>query len=449
MSDELNDVARKTESETQHLAAFEVIAGPSIENPASAILKLNIDAFDELFEWLSLIDLFALRKTCKRLKLVVDFHLRSFYPAIKLGYGKIESIFQLDAELKFSSIEASCRKSIKQISLSNYAITKTIIESFEDLLSQIEVLQIGCSIFDGDFYENLLKFCINLKYLYVWRLEDNINIGSSRKWLLQNYPKLEHIILKNIKGPDDEYPISELQQFFNTNRSIRTFSTTLSFIWLNRECFIGSNAKLKQLTIQGDDYGTRNADVFDLLHQLFEQGFYETLHFHVKFVAMRDHMIAITSLPNLEKLCLDHIHEAYVLPSLPSTKELILRYNSDASNLQLIDSHVENLERIWLKEASYDNFIQFIRHLPNLKQIKIDVILVDEHFNNNIINMFALQKMRQQLPEARQITIYVDDNVYVATKWATKTKTSLIKLKRAEAYEWEDEHILFSTINYS
>lgn len=39
---------------------------------STQIFKLNVDYFTPIFEWLSLADLLHLRRTCKRIKAVVD-----------------------------------------------------------------------------------------------------------------------------------------------------------------------------------------------------------------------------------------------------------------------------------------------------------------------------------------------------------------------------------------
>lgn len=53
---------------------------------ATPILKLNIDAYEGLFEWLSLADLRSLRQTCKRLQRAVDYYIKTNYPAVKIGF---------------------------------------------------------------------------------------------------------------------------------------------------------------------------------------------------------------------------------------------------------------------------------------------------------------------------------------------------------------------------
>lgn len=53
----------------------EVVEISPLNTESPEILRLYIDCFEEIFEWLSMTDLRRLRKTCKRLKQEVDFNI--------------------------------------------------------------------------------------------------------------------------------------------------------------------------------------------------------------------------------------------------------------------------------------------------------------------------------------------------------------------------------------
>ena len=49
-----------------------IAATSSTNELAPKMFKLNVDCFEHLFEWLSLKELLVFRRTCKRMKAVVD-----------------------------------------------------------------------------------------------------------------------------------------------------------------------------------------------------------------------------------------------------------------------------------------------------------------------------------------------------------------------------------------
>lgn len=76
----------------------------------------------------------------------------------------------------------------------------------------------------------------------------------------------------------------------------------------------------------------------------------------------------------------------------------------------------------------------FIRNSPKLKQIRIKDAKVD--FKN--VDLWALNEEREKILGAQKISIYVNEVVYLATKWTMKTiDFSLIELRRFDSYEWE------------
>lgn len=121
-----------------------------------------MDCFEELFEWLSLVDLRALRRTCKRLQKVVDFYIRSKYPSITNGYEKLK-LHERRFET-FQPIDTTSVTMIKELNICAVHLIKNMIGTFVEILPQIEKLHIGTWTLEGEFYETILKWCT---YIYV------------------------------------------------------------------------------------------------------------------------------------------------------------------------------------------------------------------------------------------------------------------------------------------
>lgn len=99
-----------------------------------------------------------------------------------------------------------------------------------------------------------------------------------------------------------------------------------------------------------------------------------------------------------------------------------------------------NLELVNFRVPTLEEILSFIRYAAKLKKIKI---ITFERMPNNGedgLDLAAWNKQRLELSGARKVTVYVPEYVYLATKWATnKAEYSLIKLKRSDSYDWENE----------
>ena len=143
MSDERIDVERNTKSDMENSTMDQnqngnATIGTPNEQALSPILRLNVDCFEELFEWLSLADLRSLRQACKRLNQVVDFFIKSNYPAVRLGFGKFK--FNLENLQKFQQLAPIDVEMIKRVEVDYEISTKKQIAIFKSILPQIEEL---------------------------------------------------------------------------------------------------------------------------------------------------------------------------------------------------------------------------------------------------------------------------------------------------------------------
>lgn len=434
------------------------------------IFKLNIDCFDELFEWLSRNDLDALGQTCTVMQMIVgDFFQRNF-PAIEVraeedglyvndtrnvncyrGAHKIRSFDKFvqkvsicensigieDGVRLFCYVGSNCTKSIKHIQFINVLLTQIEFEWVEEILKTVETISIEDCLIKRQFYDKFPDICHNLKHLNVQDCRWNRNVlkRTGNKWLQRHYPKLEHLewTQSSMKGRR----INELKKFFELNPQIVSFSTSFHCFWSNRELIAQANVKLDDLTIEFDDWtwtpGNINA-TYNLLNSLHEQGIYKRLHFYARYYEATyfSQMAAIRPLYSL------HLHEIsarYNLPHMPQLKELRIQYIN--TNLDNLPNQLPNLERIYFKFAETKHFLPFVYQCAKLKELRIDVVHDRTKFNC-ILDLPAINRERMQLNNARKITIFIDEHVFLATKWATeRTEFSLIEIKREYTREWD------------
>lgn len=57
--------------------------------------------------------------------------------------------------------------------------------------------------------------------------------------------------------------------------------------------------------------------------------------------------------------------------------------------------------------------------------------------DTKVLSLPAMNREREKLHGAQKMTIYVREDIYLATKWALiKNQFSLIRLKRIDSFEW-------------
>lgn len=320
-------------------------------------------------------------------------------------------------------------------------------------MRKVEIVQIrNCSI-EGDFYESLLKYCGNLKELYV----QDADVGRRRtpygqvkdnKWLLHTYPSLEHLEII----PQQMYRIPEFVTFFERNQSVRSFSISSTCLWDNMNTFLKVNVNLDTLKVKlfpstsfdfdGDE--NRLSDmrsICNLVNQLYERGFYKRLHFYVLSVDRKCSDLLV-SLPGLEKLCIKQFSECFNLVHLTNLKELNILSGANADDMEILANSLVNLQRLFLRNAAYSMLLSFIRHSIKLRKV---MVFPNNRgsFDGRILKILTLNTEREKLCAAQKVTIFVPDNIFLATKWKINngnTNLNLVEMKRSESYIWDNHY---------
>lgn len=405
----------------------------------SEILKLDVDCFEELFEFLSVNDLHALRQTCTRSKRVVDYFIRTNYPTIQFGYGEV--FLNKYICKQYCQLDSSSTKMIKQLKiLSEENLNAKDLEILQEILPQFERIEIEIGWLEGDFYEVILKWCTSLKDLSIRNIFGCEVIGDGNKWLSRQYPLIEHIDLNDheIGSYGEAYEIPELKKFFELNSNIRAFSTNFHFLVMNRHCWLNTSITIDQLNIEGDCfYDKHMIGICGLLNTLYIQGFYKRIHMRAIYIKTQEAMDAIISVRGMEKLHLAQVGIKTTLPSMPKLRELGIGFygDNDFEDLETVAKNLVNVERINFIRIKSDTIIPILRHAPRVKDIKVDHLDEGTHFKNDVINLFALNEERKTLARACKVTIYVDEKCFLSTKWATSNiDLSLVTLKRNEAF---------------
>lgn len=427
------------------------------------ILTLNVDCCEEMFEYLSLCDLYALSQTCRPLRKVVGDYFMANYASVdteliennailvwpqalsRNNPVKMENFNEFISKLMINLNRSDYREinpdyftSLNQLIFKGGEINTENIQYFRKILFNIKMLNIECVKIDEP-YDSLLKYCKNLKHLCIFVTEKQINLRNN--WLTQTYRCLEHLELKS----DPIYQNDGFYGFLDRHRYLKTFITNANFFWSHRYHFLHSKAKLDLFQIEFSNH--QNEDVWSVFKQLYANGFYKRLHFHVYAIDKKMEK-NITLIPNIELLYIASFEKKIPLPKIDKLKMLHISICQYPFKIELIENIFENIEEVFIGHAPIDYVMAFITNAPKLIKFKIELIPDleqtdndENQFNGGNLDIEKLNKKRGQLNGARKVTIFVPDNIFIPTKRAAKfgeIRLKYVDMQRTYRFPWND-----------
>lgn len=380
----------------------------SVDASPPSIFKLDIDCCEELFEYLPLDDLHSLGQTCKRMYQYTGHYVRDNYKATQFMWsnGNLFVYFNhqnvmVNGFIEFISILRICNKQMNK-----FAKIATKFKSIKQLRLDLISCRIDCSnlaeilqrceeielikylgIFIGDLYENVLKFCINLKHLKV------IMDGPSENdfdWLLHEYLNLESIDLSQ-SGPL-KLSAKQIKTFFALNKGIRKMSINAECLLDHQQLLLGSDLKLSEISVECFNFILSRGLpelLIELLNKLYERGFYERLSiYHAKYFSFGEIKAPLT---------VDYfVHQTQI-----STVNLIglhMRYENNFNNI-VVDNRIQQIR---LSTLDTKHILHLIQKFKKLKKIQIDCLIGAKSFDLLTLNM-----ERKKLFGANRVTIYL------------------------------------------
>lgn len=433
----------------------------------AAILKLDIDCFEEAFDYAPLKDLISIGATCKRLLQVAAYIFQQHFWDIEvfcvknsflIGYrNRADHFVQVfknvtllekqDLDFYLSLPSKSHRQ--RQIQLKRIKINDSQLRRLNGIFSKLESLRLHYFEMSGCFYKNMLAKCPNLKHLYIENQKDSIIIGRGNDWLLQKYPTIEHLDLAMRRS----FQVAELKDCLELNPNIKHFSTYTMFFWGNRDVIKKTDAKLNDLAVNAIFGGMDFKPFIELLNELYERGFYKRLQFsHNR--CNQDLIDLLASASNLVKLYILYGENVRLL-ALKNLEELYYQDCEGIADLDEVITKNTKLERVHFSTAHPDHISKLVSRAPYLKKIIVNKLMNMKHAqrkefyyypttqpNNTVFNLRALNEQRGKLEVARKVTVYVQEDVYLATKWAiNETNFQLVRLMRlgsaGGSYPWD------------
>lgn len=449
-----------------------------------AIFKLDIDCFEETFDYLWFEELCFMSHTCKRLNQVAGYCFQQNYQGYVVcdsnGFGrqfgsktfKMKHLIPFIQKIDVSSINGidhfyEERSKFHQLKQLQVHCAKTY--NMDEFMEFSEMLDAG---YDVDEIEEMFDkdsgmFEVDdLKDFSMPNLEDlqlaKCDLGTKFHEIIERFPKLKRLQFDTCEGKYDwlsrKYPNLEYLQivsyicgsvkgipaFLEQNPNIRKFATNQQFLSENRNEFMNTNVKLDDLAVWMDSFLTKR--YCELLKNLYEHGVYKKLQIYVGKISSQKDIDQLASINGLTKLSvLEMFDENYSLLALKNLEELHLLYMVDEvydeDDYEAMATQLVHLKRIHVKEISMNSITPFICRSVEMQQIVVETLdSYGDYFNRGIINLRALNKEREKLPGAQKITLYVEEKYYLATKWALgETDLALIRLKRLDSFDFNHD----------
>lgn len=303
-------------------------------------------------------------------------------------------------------------------------LSEAKIECIQGILKTVENIHLERCHITGNVFCQIANYCEKLKYLDCTNCDE-----MSMALFLQHYPALEHLKYTQTRLPFDQLQVHELKSFLEKNLKLKHFESNFDFLWQNRALLIETNVQLdllkidfnrpcKPLTMPTDDF-------FHFIQKLHDRGFYKSLYLSIyKFLLTsrnsnynynQDLRELLCKLPALEILkC--HFDSFPDLASLANLRKLcILKSSLSCTHMETMAKHLTKLERLTLLEwTTFNEILLFIRHAKNLKTIKAWYL---DNQLDQVLDVYALNQERKKLPNARPVSIYVKEKVYLSAKW--------------------------------
>lgn len=433
------------------------------------IFKLNVDCLDKIFDYLSAKDLHSIGQTCKTLNHAAGEYFQLNYCAAEkfLGENGIQTVEVRNERTETSGFNKFIEflshyyeglgplryikshidefgQAVNHLYFVCLQMDSAKIKYFQKLLPKLEILQIRqCSI-RGDLYDIFLRHCKNLNRLYIQDDMEAIINRRKNQWLLRNYPKLVHAEL----SPRYSFKINELQTFFEFNPNLISFTSNSHTLWANRNTFLEAKLKLNRLEIKHFDsdyhfyYEERLSltSVCEFLNRLHANGFYKWLHLHINTIDQQ-RSVDLASIRGLDKLSISHLEKCYELFDLTNLKELSIYNCPIVSEANRLATGLINLERLYLCNGTFEHLLAFVSRSTKLTTIKFSAS--SEQKNGGIFNLTYLNHVRGNLTDALKVVIYADDNIILATKWATHNgdmNLNFVEMRRANSLRWDYDY---------
>ena len=385
-------------------------------------------------------------QTCKRMNRMSGFYIREYHPDLKFMMfgkeicfhyinflqpdfypfiGQLQIISVLSDLDFFSNIKTF--DALKTITFDSCILTVTSIESMQNILKNVEHICLTVFQIDGNVLKQLANACQKLKQLEIDYRNSYDDVVFS-----QHFPTLERF-----KYTYSGLRTNQLKQFLEKHTHLKRFEISWRILCDNQDALMQTNCQLDVLKVCFNFFDNESLfhQFINLLKTLHEHRFYKSLHLSFPLKFCKEHVShAISILPQLQRLSVDS-SSCLDLNHLTNLKELIMELFYLTINIEVYAKNLPNLEQLTLDSAEIKSILPFIRHSRKLKTIKIRTQ------KSEVLDLNVLNEERKKLENACKVSIYVQDDAYLPTKWKSHNfnlELDFIKILRLESFNFQE-----------
>lgn len=440
------------------------------ESNATKFFDLNDDCVLEVFERLSVLDLCALKWTCKRYFGLADYFFDMAYKTlnfnnwnIKSEYSllteddmriilstfgtKLESIivnadsFQPESKVVLQILNEFCggQPSLRFFKMVKFVIDDETVEECDRLWSNLQQLTIDKCYVDDSVIEKLLRKCSSLTELEMIR-----QMNTDGRCLLYEFPNLQGFALRS----NDNFDPVCMNTFLRKNPQLRTLSL-MGCNFVDDEIFeiIADNlVNLEVLYIRVVHVTNKfeaNLENLLRLQQL------RKLEFNCGLLPINTFITGLAMTNRIESL---GISSAELTPDLCSalcnlknlkTLKLMSMYDGNVKSLKLIAQQLPRLKELHIIESDFINFhqiIEFIEHAPRVE--KLVVVESSKILPINSEMFVRLAESVQKRIDKLQLCVHLDYFELKTTKEniSDELRKEYLHILQLSTLSWEENY---------
>lgn len=457
---------------------IDMVADALDQEQSADIYKLPVELLAYIFDYLTLKDLCAIRQTSKWFDSIAGICFQKNYSAVvrcfsidienglKLNafHQLIQTIDIMGSGSKYNEFEYYFNRQSEFKQLKTMRITSVHdleglkLEEMREMLDKVEYLEIYRCTTSKIFTEKIPILFPNLNRLTMHSLFHERDDGV----IDNHYPKLERFDINAMQTET-----VALGSFLERNPNIHKLAMDIKCLWNHRESI--KAAKMEDLAIKITDfYFVKNfASFYQLLNELHESESYQRLKCTTsRILYMRDKWIELASLPALVGLTIGGCMDIrFALSIFQNLEEICIERSYLINDIEAMADNLVNLERIRFGYADLDDIMTLIKRARNVSKIKVTKFIraascgisktterliyarpgrennrCFEEQEQKVINLSSLNTERAQLSDAKMITLYVTEEVYLTTKRVmNETDYDFIQLRRFESFKWDHD----------
>lgn len=446
----------------------EYFHNPYVSN-ATKFYDLNDDCILEIFQRISILDLCAIRYTCKRFDALSEFFFKMVYKTLNFSNwnvkgeyalltedemktilttfgGQMDSItvnadsFEPESKIVLQIINEYCgAKRLRFFKMVKFVIDEQMVENCDRLWSNIDQLTIDKCYVDDDVLKELLRKCSTLTQLEMIR-----QMNTDGRCLMHEFPQLEGFSLRS----NDNFDPLCMNTFLQKNTQLRSLSL-IGCNFVDDEIFeiIADNlVNLEALYIRvvhvTSQFETNLENLLRLQH-LRKLEFNCGLRPIVPFI----HGLAMTN--RIEQL---GISSAELTPELSAALcnlknvqilKFISMYDGQLNTFKPIAQQLEKLKELHILECDVIDFEQLFEFVENAG--KLEKLLIIQC--SKIIPMNAEQFVRmadcvQKRVDKLQLSIHLDYYELKLTKelLSEEMRREYQHILQVVSLSWEDNY---------